>query len=50
MGSDRRSFLKRAVLGSAPVLILRSVWGTNDRISYRVIAVGGRGRCLNTKF
>ncbi len=50
MEPDRRNFIKGAVLGTAPMFIPRSAWGANDRITYGSIAVGGRGRYLNTKF
>jgi predicted dehydrogenase len=44
---DRRSLLTGAV---APLFIPRSAFGANDRISYGVIATGGRGRYLNRYF
>jgi predicted dehydrogenase len=48
MISDRRDFLK--VAAAAPLLIPRSAFGANDRITYGVIATGGRGRYLNRYF
>lgn len=49
MEPDRRSFLKSAIT-AAPLFITRSAWGANDRVTYGVIATGGRGRYLNKKF
>jgi predicted dehydrogenase len=46
---ERRQFLG-AVAASAPLFIPRSVWGANDRITYGVIATGGRGRSVNSVF
>jgi predicted dehydrogenase len=48
MQQDRRSFL--ATLAAAPAFVPRRAWGANDRITYGVIATGGRGRYLNRKF
>jgi predicted dehydrogenase len=50
MTSERRDFLKGAVLASAPLFIPSRVWGANDRIVYGLIAAGGRGRYLNDMF
>lgn len=50
MTSERRDFLKGAVLASAPLFIPSRVWGANDRIIYGLIAAGGRGRYLNDRF
>jgi predicted dehydrogenase len=46
MSSTRRAF----VAATAPLFIPRSAWGANDRLTYGVIATGGRGRYLNQKF
>lgn len=46
---NRRDFLGAAVT-AAPLFIPKSAFGANDRISYGVIATGGRGRYLNDKF
>jgi predicted dehydrogenase len=35
---------------AAPMFIPQSAFGANDRITYGMIAVGGRGRYLNQKF
>jgi len=48
MYSHRRDFLKTATL--APLFVPRSAFGANDRITYGVIATGGRGRYLNRYF
>jgi predicted dehydrogenase len=49
--TDRRNFLKTTSAAiAAPLFVPRSAWGANDRISYGVIATGGRGRYLNDKF
>jgi predicted dehydrogenase len=51
MESNRRSFVKAASAAfAAPLFVPRSAWGANDRISYGLIATGGRGRYLNDKF
>jgi|HigsolmetaAR201D_1030396.scaffolds.fasta_scaffold07537_3 Predicted dehydrogenases and related proteins len=52
MDSDRRDFLKGTVgaLAAAPMFVPKSAWGANDRVTYGVIATGGRGRYLNNKF
>lgn len=46
---NRRDFLGAAVT-AAPLFVPKSAFGANDRISYGVIATGGRGRYLNDKF
>jgi predicted dehydrogenase len=43
---SRRNFLA----ASAPVFIPSSAFGANDRLTYGVVATGGRGRYLNDKF
>jgi predicted dehydrogenase len=48
MESDRRRFL--SALAAAPMFVPRKAWGANDRLSYAVIATGGRGRYLNRIF
>lgn len=48
MDSDRRNFLTS--LAAAPVFVPRKAWGANDRLTYGVIATGGRGRYMNRKF
>jgi len=50
MAMDRRNFLTTAAGASAPMFVPRNAWGANDRISYGVIATGGRGRYLNANF
>lgn len=47
---ERRDFLTAAALTAAPLLVPASSFGANDKISYGVIATGGRGRYLNGKF
>lgn len=47
---NRRSFVTGAALSAAPLFIPSTAFGANDRISYGVIATGGRGRYLNGKF
>jgi predicted dehydrogenase len=47
---DRRNFVAGAALTAAPLFVPRSAFGANDRITYGVIATGGRGRYLNNKF
>jgi predicted dehydrogenase len=47
---DRRDFVAGAALAAAPLFVPSSAFGANDRISYGVIATGGRGRYLNGKF
>ncbi|MEO8661703.1 MAG: Gfo/Idh/MocA family oxidoreductase [Bryobacteraceae bacterium] len=49
MDSHRREFLK-TVVAAAPMFVPRSAWGANDKVTYGVIATGGRGRYLNRKF
>ncbi len=48
MKTNRRRFL--ASVATAPVFVPRSAWGANDRLTYGVVATGGRGRYLNRKF
>lgn len=48
--TSRRSFLQSAPLVAAPMFVPRSAWGANDRLTYGVIATGGRGRYLNKNF
>lgn len=48
MESTRRTFL--TALGSAPMFIPQSAFGANDRISYALIAAGGRGRSVSRTF
>lgn len=48
MASDRRTFLAAASV--APLFIPRTAWGANDRITYGLIATGGRGRYLQRIF
>jgi predicted dehydrogenase len=55
MESDRRQFLKHsfgvtAALSAAPMFVPRHAWGANDRLSYAVIATGGRGRYVSRVF
>jgi predicted dehydrogenase len=45
---DRRHFL--ASLAVAPLYVPQRAFGANDKISYAVIATGGRGRYLNRYF
>ncbi len=49
MDRDRRSFLATA-LTAAPLFVPRTVWGANDRVSFGLIAAGGRGRYLQQNF
>ena len=46
---NRRNFLAGAA-AAAPVFVPSSAFGANDRISYGLIAAGGRGRYLNSVF
>jgi predicted dehydrogenase len=53
--TNRREFFKgvttqAAAIAVAPLLVPRSAFGANDRMTYGVIATGGRGRYLNKKF
>jgi predicted dehydrogenase len=48
MSSNRRDFLKAAAV--APLFVPQSAFGANDRITYGIIATGGRGRYLNRYF
>lgn len=50
MESNRRGFLKATAIASAPLFVPRQAFGANDRITYGVIATGGRGRYLNRHF
>jgi len=55
MESDRRQFLKgsfgvTAGLAAAPMFVPSKARGANDRLSYGLIAAGGRGRYLNRVF
>jgi predicted dehydrogenase len=45
---ERREFLAGAAL--APLFVPSSAFGANDRITYGLIATGGRGRYLNERF
>lgn len=47
---ERRDFLAGAALSAAPLFVPKSAFGANDRITYGVIATGGRGRYLNSNF
>src|SRR6476659_2644970 len=47
---ERREFLAGAALASAPLFVPSSAFGANDRITYGLIATGGRGRYLNERF
>jgi predicted dehydrogenase len=38
------------ILSAAPLFVPRSAFGANDRITYGVIATGGRGRYMNRSF
>src|SRR3954451_16363442 len=46
---NRRNFLAGAA-AAAPLFVPASAFGANDRISYGLIAAGGRGRYLNSVF
>ena len=48
MSQNRRQFLAGAV--AAPLFIPQSAFGANDRISYALIAAGGRGRYVSRVF
>lgn len=50
MPANRRDFVKTVGAAAAPLFVPRSAFGANDRLTYGVIAVGGRGRYLNDKF
>ncbi len=54
MNSDRRGFIKgslgAAAITAAPAFLPRTAWGANERLSYAVIATGGRGRYVNRVF
>jgi len=47
---ERRGFLAGAALTAAPMFVPQAAFGANDRISYGLIATGGRGRYLNQTF
>jgi predicted dehydrogenase len=47
---ERRKFLGGAAMTVAPLFVPKTAFGANDRITYGVIATGGRGRYLNGKF
>ena len=48
MSSNRRDFLRAAA--AAPLFVPKSAFGANDRVTYGIIATGGRGRYLNRYF
>jgi predicted dehydrogenase len=53
--TNRRQFFKdaakpAAALAVAPLFVPKSAFGANERMTYGVIATGGRGRYLNKKF
>jgi predicted dehydrogenase len=53
--TNRRQFFKdvakpAVALAAAPLFVPKSAFGANDRMTYGVIATGGRGRYLNKKF
>ncbi|HZO55535.1 MAG TPA: Gfo/Idh/MocA family oxidoreductase [Bryobacteraceae bacterium] len=48
MSASRRDVLK--TVAAAPLFVPASAFGANDRINYAIIATGGRGRYLMTKF
>ncbi len=48
MSQNRRQFLAAAT--AAPLFIPQSAFGANDRISYALIAAGGRGRGVSRVF
>jgi predicted dehydrogenase len=47
---QRRDFLAGAGITAGPLFIPQSAFGANDRISYGVIATGGRGRYVSGIF
>ena len=47
---ERRDFLAGAAFAAAPLFVPSSAFGANDRITYGLIATGGRGRYLNERF
>ncbi len=47
---QRREFLAGAAVTAAPLFVPKSAFGANDRISYGVIATGGRGRYVSSEF
>ena len=53
--TNRREFFKdvvkpAAALAVAPLFVPKSAFGANDRMTFGVIATGGRGQYLNKKF
>ncbi len=48
--SNTQPLSRRHLLAAAPLLIPRSAFGANDRVTYGLIAAGGRGRYLNRNF
>ena len=48
MPTDRRQFLTSAL--AAPLFVPKSAWGANERMTYALIAAGGRGRAVNRYF
>ncbi len=51
MDSNRRNFLKNsALISAAPLFVPQRAFGANDRVTYGVIATGGRGRYLSKHF
>lgn len=46
----RKAIASTLAAAAAPLYVPQSAFGANDRITYGVIAVGGRGRYLNQKF
>jgi len=51
MDSNRRQFLQKAsALAAAPAFVPRGAFGANEKLSYALIAAGGRGRYLNKVF
>lgn len=49
MTTGRRQFLQ-GVAATAPLFVPQSAFGANDRVTYGVIATGGRGRSVNRVF
>jgi predicted dehydrogenase len=55
MDAGRRKFLKNyssaaAALAAAPLLVPRTTWGANDRLTYGVIGTGRRGQYVSEFF
>ena len=53
--TNRREFFKgvtssAAAVAAAPLFVPRTAFGANDKLTYGVIATGGRGQYLNKKF